>query len=84
MYAVSDVAEATYICVLISSDSDELSLREDKGLGFGREEGVLGAVFFHLHDVQTRLVFMERLEDYHLRMVQKKKKNMYEDLLVDF
>ena len=26
---------ATYICVLIGSDSDELRLREDEGLSFG-------------------------------------------------
>ena len=33
--------KATHVCVLIGCDSDELCLREDKGLGFGGKEGVL-------------------------------------------
>lgn len=57
---------ATYICVLVSSDSDELGLWENEGLGFGREEGVLRAVLLHLHHVETGLVLVQRLEDNHL------------------
>lgn len=56
----------TYICVLISGDGDELRLREDKGLSFGREEGILRTVLLHLHDVKTRLILVQRLEHYHL------------------
>lgn len=56
----------TYICVLISSDSDELSLWEDEGLSFGWKEGILRAVLLNLHDVKTRLVFVEWLEHDHL------------------
>lgn len=56
----------TYICVLVSSDSDELGLGEDEGLSFGREEGVLRAVLLHLHHVETGLVLVQRLEDNHL------------------
>lgn len=60
------MSEVTYICILISSNSDELSLREDERLSFRREEGVLRAILLYLHDVKTRLVFMEGLENYHL------------------
>lgn len=56
----------TYICVLVSSDSDELGLGENEGLSFGREEGVLRAVLLHLHHVETGLVLVQRLEDNHL------------------
>lgn len=58
---------STHICVLVSSDGDELRLREDEGLSLGREEGVLRAVLLHLHHVQARLVLVQRLEDDHLR-----------------
>lgn len=56
----------THICVLVSSDGDELCLGENEGLSFGREEGVLSAVLLHLHHVQARLVLVQRLEDNHL------------------
>lgn len=56
----------TYICVLVSGDSDELGLGENEGLSFGREEGVLRAVLLHLHHVETGLVLVQRLEDNHL------------------
>lgn len=56
----------THICVLISSDSDELSLLEDEDLSFGGEEGIVRAVLLHLHDVKTWLVLMKRLEHDHL------------------
>lgn len=62
---------ATYICVLIGCDGDELRLREDEGLSFGREEGILCAVLLHLHDVETRLVLVERLEHDHLERTHR-------------
>lgn len=56
----------THVCVLVGGDGDELGLREDEGLSFGGKEGLLGAVLLHLHDVETRLVLVQRLEDDHL------------------
>lgn len=35
-------------------------------MSFGGKEGLLGAVLLHLHDVETRLVFVQRLQDDHL------------------
>ncbi len=58
--------DVTYICILVSSDGNELSLREDKRLSFRGQKGILRSILFHLHDVKTWLVFMERLQHYHL------------------
>lgn len=57
----------TYICVLVGSDSDELRLGEDEGLSFGWKEGIVGALLLRLHNVQTRLVLVERLKNDHLK-----------------
>lgn len=56
----------THICVLIGCHRDELRLWEDEDLGLGGQEGIVRAVLLHLHHVQTRLVFMQRLQYDHL------------------
>lgn len=53
--------DATYICILVGSDGNELSLRKDKRLSFRGQEGILRSILLHFHDVKTWLVFMERL-----------------------
>lgn len=71
----------TYICVLVSSDGNELSLWENEGLSFGREEGVLRAVLLHFHHVQTRLVLVQRLEDNHLSRRHEDTQSEWDDQL---
>lgn len=57
-----------YVCVLVSSDGYKLVLWEGEGLSSGLIAHVLHSVFCHLHNVQARLVFMKRLQHYHLKM----------------
>lgn len=57
---------SAYVCVLVSSNSDELVLRESEGLCFGFAAHVLHTILCHLHDVQSRLVLMQGLQDDHL------------------
>lgn len=58
--------DVTYICILVGSDGNELRLREDKRLSFRGRKGILRSILFHLHNVKTWLVFMKRLQHYHL------------------
>lgn len=55
-----------YIGVLVGSDSYELSLWKSEALSLYVIVIVLHPVLRHLHDVQPRLVLVQRLQDNHL------------------
>lgn len=56
-----------YVSVLVSSDGYKLGLREGETQRLHVTAYVLHAILPHLHDVQPWLVFVQRLQDSHLR-----------------
>lgn len=64
---LNETHKGAYVCVLISCDGNKLVLWEGEGLSSGLVAHVLHAIFCHLHNVQPWLVFMKRLQDYHLK-----------------
>lgn len=61
-----------YISILIRGDRDKLRLRESESLHPSGLARVLGSVLVHLHHMQSRLVFMQRLQDHHLQEFKRK------------
>lgn len=55
-----------YISVLVGSDGYKLGLWEGEALRLHVTADVFHPIFCHLHDVQPRLVLMQRLQDNHL------------------
>lgn len=55
-----------YISVLVGSDGYELGFWKREALSFYVTANVIHPVLRHLHDVQSGLVLMKRLQDNHL------------------
>ncbi len=72
-----------YISVLIGSDSYKLGLWKGEALALNVSANVLHPILRHLHDVQPRLVLMQRLQDNHLHINMVKQTNK-QKILVDF
>lgn len=57
---------SAYVSVLVGSDSYELGLWEVEALSLYVIANVLHPILRHLHDVQPRLVLVQRLQHNHL------------------
>lgn len=66
MCGIKTRQDASYICVLVGSDSYKLGLWKVEALRLHVTANVLHPILRHLHDVQPWLVLMQRLQDNHL------------------